>query len=1715
MKKHSISKRFACSVLLAGIAMFSRAGGLSLVSTAKAGELEEPVSLGINNPFDTEDTDGEAGVSCVKSNSKIVTVLPSQNKGRGYSENHIEAGKLKNCLPVASSYMNNLKDVGVNAISQHFSRRYDDNGFPYFGLEEGGHNNNEIVVQLYVGTFNNYFWASINPVSTKGFKGDIDSATHEILDKDKDSSGPRYLPASEAGFIEWQKWLETVFDYLDEHKATGKLAYIQIGNETDPDYAKNDEGERSDKPEDFYWDAYAKLVEKSYDIIKSRAPKTKIAIGALGAGRAILNGFQRPTLEYLSGKIDENGKVVNRGKRCGGAGCFDVYDYHDFSGYEEYKGRIACQPINCVKKSGMEFITFEKTPANMKKLLSDSGFTDKGLVIQQGGTYVGQDSRVDDLENYQSEEDQASFLVKRAVHLSSQGVKQAMFGTYIEHSCYKGTIHNWFTMMGLTYNGIPKPEEIPDCQTEKLEEFEKETCDGQLPCPDPGKGVKKFSYFSAKKLIETLKGSDWNKIEAIATGVNDVSADKIVNDPINVGDSKKFYDMETGNESGNIYAATDKGLFVIDKDDKITKLNIPQISSLSDLITAVEIHPKNENVIYFASDRTELLRSTDKGETWQEISKDIPTLGFVVLKIDPNKDIIYAEAPGAGIWKRDFTIGTEKSDWRLIGPGGGGKITSIAEDPSNPDNLYMTINVGGARKSVDGGKTWEIINRGFDYGNYGKRAQIMMDIAVHPKMGDVVLAASLDKYIYSSSNGGRLWEVSYKKPKSDNAYSQIAFDPTNNNVAYVGVGSIQSLILGVQAVRSGNFWPKIADGPTILRGELDEKTKKWHWGAVGSIAGTARARNGYLNIYSIAVNPKDAKELFFMTEKGLYKGRLEPDNTIKKFMLITKGLPSPDAIHGGKIVFNPVNKNIAYLTALNLGLKKDERTLGGVFKSGDGGNSWQKLTSGLDLTNSNYFDIEIDPKDPKVVYAGQFFNDAGGNAKGDLYCSVDSGQHWASIVDWSKITAGWAEYKKIGAEFISVSRYSQAVRLSAAVGILLENKNIGNGSSWNNILTKEIGRGEWTTTGSEAIALAWSIAIDPKNSDIIYLPYGDHAYFKSENGGRSVKILTTFEEIRNSGNKGDSGTLIVDEIDNSRIYAATQGPHQKLEDGGVMYSKDYGKTWDTIGGHTSKGKERNMPRAAMMDMLVEYAGEKRNLYVASYGNSEQDAQGGVYFLDDADSWQNIFPMDNTHSIAARKGFDVIYAGVDEKGLYKLEKTSQPWTSKDVSAYKIVNGGKTSYFAWWDWWNKCPRPDSAKPEMDTACLNKNKPTVSITVGNGVANIKITEIVPMFDTGQETEKAGYANAFASRSEEVKGGIANIILETKPVYIEDISDTEAPLVVIDDPVDNALVRGVITIKATATDNVGIDRVEFYSDNNLTPFSVAEEFLYEAPWDSRRVSDGEHSLRVKAFDSADNHSEDNVGIRVDNTPPVVTIDEPADNALVRGVITIKATATDNVGIDRVEFYRDADILLGQDTVAPYSFSWDSKTVADGSHSLYAKAYDRAGNIAQSALSKVKVSNPVLTQTPWKTNAYGLLSTNNSWNDAMGYHFTPLKDGKITKLGGFFNGTKVVKLFNKSTGTLLASATVTAGNTWSYASITPISVKSGITYTVAVYLKGSGGSLRIRRDRKALLPRTFGDIRIQASAYTSTYYNPSARPTNSSYTAMYGQADVEFVPGG
>src|SRR6185437_9231583 len=82
-----------------------------------------------------------------------------------------------------------------------------------------------------------------------------------------------------------------------------------------------------------------------------------------------------------------------------------------------------------------------------------------------------------------------------------------------------------------------------------------------------------------------------------------------------------------------------------------------------------------------------------------------------------------------------------------------------------------------------------------------------------------------------------------------------------------------------------------------------------------------------------------------------------------------------------------------------------------------------------------------------------------------------------------------------------------------------------------------------------------------------------------------------------------------------------------------------------------------------------------------------------------------------------------------------------------------------------------------------------------------------------------------------------------------------------------------------------------------------------------------------------------------VDTTPPTVAMSAPANAATVSGAVTVSATASDNVGVVGVQFLLDGANLGAEDTTSPYSVSWNSATVSNGSHTLSARARDAAGN--------------------------------------------------------------------------------------------------------------------------------------------------------------------------
>ena len=118
-----------------------------------------------------------------------------------------------------------------------------------------------------------------------------------------------------------------------------------------------------------------------------------------------------------------------------------------------------------------------------------------------------------------------------------------------------------------------------------------------------------------------------------------------------------------------------------------------------------------------------------------------------------------------------------------------------------------------------------------------------------------------------------------------------------------------------------------------------------------------------------------------------------------------------------------------------------------------------------------------------------------------------------------------------------------------------------------------------------------------------------------------------------------------------------------------------------------------------------------------------------------------------------------------------------------------------------------------------------------------------------------------------------------------------------------------------------------------------------------------GARSATLTVSDSAGTQSSSLTGTGTDATPPTTQITAPANGATVSGNVTITATASDNVGVTSIEIYVDG-ALKATGTTSPFSYTWNSATVTNGTHTIYSKALDAAGNVGTSATVTVTVNN-------------------------------------------------------------------------------------------------------------------------------------------------------------
>jgi hypothetical protein len=193
---------------------------------------------------------------------------------------------------------------------------------------------------------------------------------------------------------------------------------------------------------------------------------------------------------------------------------------------------------------------------------------------------------------------------------------------------------------------------------------------------------------------------------------------------------------------------------------------------------------------------------------------------------------------------------------------------------------------------------------------------------------------------------------------------------------------------------------------------------------------------------------------------------------------------------------------------------------------------------------------------------------------------------------------------------------------------------------------------------------------------------------------------------------------------------------------------------------------------------------------------------------------------------------------------------------------------------------------------------------------------------------------------------------------------NDKTAPTVSFTAPAVGASVSGTVPVTVDAADNVGVVSVQYQLDGaNLGTAVTTSPF--STSWNTTGVSNGSHTLTAVAKDAAGNSSTlASVTVTVSNTVadttvPTVSITAPTAGAPVSGAnVTLTATASDNVGVASVQFQVDGANVNAADTTAPYSVTWDSTTVANGSHTISAVAKDAAGNTSTPASVTVTVSN-------------------------------------------------------------------------------------------------------------------------------------------------------------
>jgi photosystem II stability/assembly factor-like uncharacterized protein len=296
-------------------------------------------------------------------------------------------------------------------------------------------------------------------------------------------------------------------------------------------------------------------------------------------------------------------------------------------------------------------------------------------------------------------------------------------------------------------------------------------------------------------------------------------------------------------------------------------------------------------------------------------------------------------------------------------------------------------------------------------------------------------------------------------------------------------------------------------------------------------------RQGTLSLGDIALAPSNPEVVWVGTGESNVRNSVSFGDGVYKSTDGGKtwqhmGLKDTERISA--IAIHPQNPDIVYIGALGHAFGPNEER--GVFMTTDGGKTWTKT---LYIDNQHgVADLEIDPTNPNILYAGMWsferkpWTHRSGSEKGGVYKSIDGGR------TWNKLTNGLPKLMgRIGVRVAPSNPNVVYVIVEAKDGTLYRSDD--RGENFRNVSknTDIVSRGFYYTR----------VRVDPTNEKHIFAV--EWTLYTSVDGGRTFRSITGRTHI-------DYHALWLDPRNPKRMWHG--------QDGGIAVTYDGGESWEAV-----------------------------------------------------------------------------------------------------------------------------------------------------------------------------------------------------------------------------------------------------------------------------------------------------------------------------------------------------------------------------------------------------------------------------------------------------------------------------------------------------------------------------------------------------------------------